>query len=74
MIYTIHNRRRVSIDYSFDFAFSTSCGSVNYFSNQNPIVETNVFVEFSPWSELHNEAVSVPVKYFNIEMLGFNDI
>jgi len=49
-------------------SFSTSCGFINYFSNQNPIVETNVFIEFSPSSDLYNQEVTIPVSIFKLQI------
>ena len=41
--------------------FSTSCGCVSYFTDQNPIVRNNVYLKFAPGSELYGASLRLPI-------------
>jgi len=41
--------------------FSTSCGSISYFTDQNPIVRNNVYLKFDQGSELYGSSIRIPI-------------
>jgi hypothetical protein len=41
--------------------FSTSCGSISHFTDNNPVVRNNVYFKFATGTEFSGSAVRIPI-------------